>query len=226
MAFVSFSHPLMRRTRFSLWVTFIVFLLGVLPGFAAELSGWQSLFDGKSMKGWENTDFAGHGTTEIVEGTLQVNMGIALSGITFTNKTPTVDYEVSLQARKIAGGDFFCGLTVPVRDSHCTLIIGGWGGSIMGISSIDGLDASENETSDSLYFETGRWFDIRFRITAERLQVWVDKEKHIDVDIKDRKIEMRAGEIEIAKPFSLSTYSTTAQFKNIRLRKLTAEDKK
>lgn len=216
----------MRRTWFTSIVTSFVLCVALASSHAAESSDWQSLFDGKSLKGWTVTDFAGHGETEIVDGTIQVNMGIALSGIIYTNKTPKVDYEVTLQARKIAGTDFFCGLTLPVGDSHCTLIVGGWGGSIMGISSIDGLDASENESMKSLYFETGKWFDIRFRIAEDRLQVWIDKEKLIDLDVKDRKIEMRAGEIEIAKPFSLSTYSTTAQFKNIRLRKLTAEDKK
>lgn len=215
----------MRRTWILLFTCSLIFCIGIQSTHAADSPKWQSLFDGKSLNGWTTTDFAGHGETEVVDKTIQVNMGIALGGISYTNKTPKIDYEVALQTRKIAGGDFFCGLTVPVGDSHCTLIVGGWGGSVMGISNIDGLDASENETMKSLYFETGKWFDIRFRITANRLRVWVDNEKHIDVDISDRKIEMRAGEIEIAKPFSLSTYSTTAQFKNIRLRKLSAVDK-
>jgi hypothetical protein len=190
----------------------------------AESENWKPLFDGETMKGWKEIDFAGHAKSHIVDGTIQVDMGIALSGVVMTNKTPKVDYEVALEARKIAGGDFFCGLTVPVKESHCTLIVGGWGGSVIGISSIDGMDASENETSSSLYFETGKWFDIRFRVTADRLKVWVDQEPLIDVDIQDRRIEMRPGEIEIAKPFSLSTYSTTAQFRNIRLRTLAQTD--
>ena len=216
----------MRLTPSIPSVCTILICFGLTSLAAAEPQEWRALFDGKTLKGWQPTDFAGHGETEIVDGTIQVNMGVALSGITYTNETPKVDYEVSLQARKIAGGDFFCGLTVPVLEAHCTLIVGGWGGTVMGISSIDGLDASENETMKSLYFETGKWFDIRFQIKADRLKVWVDDEKFIDVDIADRKIEMRAGEIEIAKPFSLSTYSTTAQFKNIRLRKLPAADGK
>ncbi|HAV62374.1 MAG TPA: hypothetical protein DCY13_08430 [Verrucomicrobiales bacterium] len=184
---------------------------------------WQPLFDGKSLKGWSVIDFAGHGGASVTEdGALQVEMGIALSGVAYTNPVPKVDYEVSLKARKVAGADFFCGLTVPVRDSHCTLVIGGWGGGVLGVSSIDGLDAAENETSKVLYFETGRWFDIRFRVTAERLTAWIDEEKLIDVNINDRRVDMRAGEIEIAKPFSLSTYATTAQYKDIKLRTLAA----
>jgi Domain of Unknown Function (DUF1080) len=183
----------------------------------------ESLFDGKTLKGWTITDFAGHGEVSVKDGALQIDMGAALSGVTYTNPTPKVNYEVSLKARKIAGGDFFCGLTVPVRDSHCTLVVGGWGGGLVGISSIDGMDASENETMKVLYFETGKWFDIRFRVTADRLTAWIDNEEVADVDIKDRRVSMRAGEIEIAKPFGISTYATTAQIKEVRLKKLTAE---
>ncbi len=215
----------MRRIQIVTFACFLVFSLGLQRSPAADTLDWQPLFDGKTLNGWTPTDFAGHGETEIVAGTLQVNMGAALSGVSYTNATPKVDYEVSLQARKISGGDFFCGLTVPVGETHCTLIVGGWGGSVLGISSIDGQDASQNETRESLYFETGKWFDIRFRVMADRLMVWVDDERFINVNITGHKIEMRAGEIEIAKPFSLSTYSTTAQYRNIRLRKLTAADK-
>lgn len=187
-------------------------------------ASWQSLFDGVSLKGWQITDFAGHGDTKIVDGLLQVDMGAGLSGVTYTNPVPTVNYEVRLETRKVAGGDFFCGLTVPVKDSHCTLIVGGWGGGMLGISSLDGADASQNETSQVLYFETGKWFDVRFRVLEDRLIVWIDSEKLIDVSIKDRRVEMRAGEIEIARPFGLSTYSTTGQFRNIRLRSLSADE--
>ena len=44
------------------------------------------------------------------------------------------------------GGDFFATLTFPVDDSFCTFVTGGWGGDIVGLSSIDGWDASDNET--------------------------------------------------------------------------------
>lgn len=215
------DHPL--RTCAAL----AVLGLSLLPAanlLAAEPAAeGESLFDGKTLKGWTITDFAGHGEVSVKDGALQIDMGAALSGVTYTNTTPTVNYEVSLKARKIAGGDFFCGLTVPVRDSHCTLVVGGWGGGLVGISSIDGMDASENETMKVLYFETGKWFDIRFRVTADRLTAWIDNEEVADVDIKDRRVSMRAGEIEIAKPFGISTYATTAQIKEVRLKKLTAE---
>lgn len=219
------TDQLFRQTFTSVCCLGLVLQLTIPRAHTADAAALgEPLFDGKSLKGWTATDFAGRGEVSIKDGTLQIDMGAALSGVTYTNPTPTVNFEVSLKARKVAGGDFFCGLTVPVRDSHCTLVVGGWGGGLVGISSIDGMDASENETMKVLYFETGKWFDIRFRVTAERLTAWIDEEKIADVDIKDRKVSMRPGEIEIAKPFGISTYATTAQIKDVRLRKLTAEE--
>lgn len=204
----------------------LLLLAGLVLGLTSTLNAAEPaaegelIFDGKSLEGWKVTDFAGHGEVLVKDGALQIEMGAALSGVNYTNATPPVNYEVSLKARKLAGSDFFCGLTVPVRDSHCTLVVGGWGGGLVGISSIDGMDASENETMKVFYFETGKWFDIRLRVTAERLTVWIDNEKVADAEIKDRRISMRPGEIEIAKPFGISTYATTAQIKDIRLKKL------
>lgn len=207
----------------SLWLS-LGWLALAMPAWSADaVADSEALFDGKSLKGWAVTDFAGHGEVTVKDGALQIDMGAGLSGVTYTNPVPQVDFEVSLKARRVAGGDFFCGLTVPVRDSHCTFVVGGWGGGLVGISSIDGMDASENETMKVLYFETGKWFDIRFRVTAERLTAWIDNEKLADVDIKDRRVSMRPGEIEIAKPFGISTYATTAQIKEVRLKRLPAK---
>ena len=38
-----------------------------------------------------------------------------------------MDYELRLEAKRVEGGDFFCGLTFPVGKEYCTLILGGWG---------------------------------------------------------------------------------------------------
>ena len=69
---------------------------------------------------------------------------------------------------KIEGADFMCGLTFPVGDSHASLILGGWGGTVAGISSIDGHDASENETSSFISFPKDRWYTIRMRVTPNK----------------------------------------------------------
>src|SRR5581483_5029836 len=119
--------------------------------------GWTDMFDGKSLKGWKETSFAGHGDIDRVSGVIVMNQGDPLTGINWTNPFPDMGYEVALDAMRVSGSDFLCGLTVPVADSWCTLIVGGWGGSLVGISSLDGMDASENETSKFENFENGKW---------------------------------------------------------------------
>ena len=81
-------------------------------------------------------------------------------------------------------------LHFPYNDTHATLIFGGWGGSLIGISSIDDFDASENETGDAYIFEDNRWYDIRLKVTSGEIFVWIDDEQVIDVEVEGRKVEM------------------------------------
>ena len=74
------------------------------------------------------------------------------------------------------------------NDTHATLILGGWGGSLIGISSIDDFDASENETGDAYIFEDNRWYDIRLKVTSGEIFVWIDDEQVIDVEVEGRKV--------------------------------------
>src|SRR5436190_20842573 len=87
---------------------------------------WQSLFDGKTLKGWKVTDFAGGGEVNVENGQLMLHSGVMLTGVSWTNTLPKTDYEVSLEAMKVDGSDFFCGLTFPVGDAFCSFIVGGW----------------------------------------------------------------------------------------------------
>ena len=88
----------------------------------------KSLFDGKSLDDWETIEFGGQGDCEIKEGRIELQAGDPFTGISSTrDDLPKTNYEISLEARKTDGIDFFCGLTFPVADSHCTLIVGGWG---------------------------------------------------------------------------------------------------
>ncbi len=182
-------------------------------------SDWTPLFDGKTLTNWAVTDFVAHGPVTVQEGEIKIEMSDELSGITWTNGTlPKSDYEVSLDAVKLAGSDFFCGLTFPVADSSCSLILGGWGGGIVGLSSLDDQDASENETSHSMYFETGHWYHVLLRVTAAKIEAWLDGKKIIDASIAGRKVSLRPGSIYLSAPLGVATYETTAGVKNIQLR--------
>lgn len=181
-----------------------------------------SLFDGKTLTGWKITDFGGHGEVEVHDGLLKLGMGAELTGITWTNIAylPKQNYEIELDAMKLTGNDFFCALTFPVGNSHCSLVCGGWGGGVVGISSLDGMDASDNDTSKNLYFERNRWFHIRIAVTPQKITAWIDEQKVVDVNIEGRKISMRPGEIEMNVPLGLATWQTSAQYKNIKLKRL------
>ena len=176
------------------------------------------LFDGKTLDGWEITDFGTQGPVSVSGGKIILGMGDGCSGITWKRDFPTVDYEVTLEAMRVDGHDFFCGMTFPVGKSPCTLIVGGWGGMVVGLSSIDGMDASENETMTLKQFENDRWYRIRLRVTAETIQAWIDNEIVVDFTIGDSFLSIRP-EVELSKPFGIASWRTTAAIKNIRIDK-------
>jgi hypothetical protein len=184
---------------------------------------WQPLFNGKNLDGWKVTDFGGEGEVEIAEKdkTLIINMGQPMSGITWSKKEPPhkIDYEIRLEAKRVAGTDFFVGLTFPVKDSHCSLIAGGWGGGVIGLSSINDFDASENGTTQYQEFKKDQWYKFRVRVEAERIQGWIDDKQVIDQDLKDVKVSTRI-EVDDSKPLGLSTYETKAAIRNFEIRPL------
>ena len=185
------------------------------------------LFNGKDLTGWRLTDFAAQAGASVhrkFEGgpAIIVELGEVLSGINYTNDVPRVDFEITLEAMKLDGSDFFVGLTFPFKEKHATFVCGGWGGGVVGISSIDLGDASENETTKFVGFEKNKWYRIKVRVTADRIQAWLDDEEMANVETAGKRIEMRPGEIESAIPIGLSTFQTKAAYRNIVLKKLPA----
>jgi hypothetical protein len=178
------------------------------------------MFDGQTLTGWRETQFAGHGEVRCQSGVMTLSMGDPFTGGNWTNDFPKVNYEVALDAMRLTGSDFFCALTVPVGTNFCSLIVGGWGGSLVGISSLDGMDASENETTKFSNFETGRWYRIRLRVTEKRIEGWIDKEKLVDVDTTDKRISVRPGDIELSQPFGLAAWQTGAAMREIKYRRV------
>lgn len=179
------------------------------------------LFDGETLDGWEIANFGGEGEIVAKEGVLTINAGYPISGITSTRTDlPKTNYEILLEARKTQGTDFFCGLTFPVADSHCSLIVGGWGGPVLGLSCIDDADASRNETRKLMKFNTDQWYAIKVRVEPKRIQAWIDDELLVDQNIEGRKISVR-NEVLPSIPLGISNFETTSEIRNVELRKLT-----
>jgi hypothetical protein len=186
----------------------------------AKKGEWQPLFDGKTLQGWRETRFSGHGQVRIENETVVLSAGKPMTGITRTEPFPRSNYEVRFEAARLSGSDFFASLTFPVKDSFCTWVTGGWGGDIIGLSSIDGWDASDNETRNYFDFERGRWYKMRLRVTDDRILAWIDEEPVIQVDIAGRTIGLRFGEIELSAPFGFASYGTTGALRKIEYRVL------
>jgi hypothetical protein len=180
-----------------------------------------SLFDGKSLAGWKITDFGGQGEVRVEEGAIFLDMGSDMTGITIepATKIPLMNYEITLEAQRVVGGDFFCGLTFPVNKDACSLIVGGWGGGLVGLSSLDGKDASNNETSSWRDFENDHWYPIKLRVEPERIRAWIDGKKVVDAVTKDRKIGIRP-EVNLCRPLGFSTWRTAASLRKIEIRSL------
>lgn len=177
-----------------------------------------SLFDGKSLSGWEVTRFGGEGDCRIENGHLVIEAGYPLSGVTSTRTDlPLTNYEISLQAKKTDGIDFFCGLTFPVAESHCTFVVGGWAGAVVGLSCIDQKDAANNSTRKLKKFERDRWYKIKVRVEPERIQAWIDDEQMVDENIKGKVISLR-NETLPTRPMGLSNFETTSEFRDIQLK--------
>ena len=141
------------------------------------------LFDGKTLKGWEVCNYAGIGEIKVIpkNNSLLINRGEILSGVKLSEfdklKLPTVNYEISLEGRRVEGDDFFCCLTFPYKKSHATFVLGGWGGSVCGISSIDFMDAMENSTMSVMDFAKAKWYKVRLIVTENRFQGFVGKKR-------------------------------------------------
>ena len=194
------------------------FLL-VLASLLRAETEWRPLFDGQTLKGWAPTPFGGAGEVEVKDGQLVLNQGI-LTGVHWTNAFPKTGYEIEVEAQRVLGIDFFCGLTFPVGDTHLTLVAGGWGGSVVGLSNIDGESANKNATTSLHRFESGKWYTLRLRVASTNISVWLDREQVVGFDPRGHALNLREGEIEMSRPLGIATWSTTAAYRKIRWRPL------
>ncbi len=175
--------------------------------------------DVNDLASWEITDFIEPGEVRREDGKTILEKGNDLTGITWKGPAPRTNYEITLDAMRVEGSDFFCGLTFPVGENCCSLICGGWGGTVTGISSLDYNDAYNNETARFIEYENGRWYPIRLRVTGGKIEAWIDGEKKVNVDTEGRHVDVR-WEVEESKPLGIATWRTTGAVRNFNLREL------
>lgn len=212
------------RTKILSMLVLLMLFIAASAGQGDKQQG-KPLFDGKTLEGWKSTDFGGEGVVEVKDGTILMERGNPMTGVTYARKDlPKMDYELTLEGKRVAGSDFFCTTTFPVADSFCSLVVGGWGGTVVGLSSLDMMDASENDTTTLTDFKKDQWYRIRIRVTKGRIQSWIDAKKVVDADVREKQVGLRI-ECEPCRPLGVATYNTTGAVRDIRIRPLTDAEK-
>src|SRR5687767_14265948 len=92
-------------------LTVTVLLAGSMA-LRAQTPPGEPLFDGKTLGNWQPSKFHGQGAVTIENGDIILAAGKDLTGITWSGPAlPTTNYELTLQARRLEGRDFFAGVT-------------------------------------------------------------------------------------------------------------------
>lgn len=183
---------------------------------------WRSLFDGKTLEGWKPAEFGGAGEVKVRDGQLILGCGESLTGIVYKGEAPSGDFELTMEAMRLDGSDFFATTTFPIGKSYCSLVVGGWGGTVVGISSVDYYDAGDNITTRFVDLRSKRWYRVRLCVRQSRIEAWIGDEKVVDLATKGHKFDTRF-EVDACKPFGIASYCTTAALRDIRIRQLKPE---
>ncbi len=188
-----------------------------------EVGEEVTLFNGTDLTGWrlvKEIFFDRPGPVTVKDGNLVLGKGEDLTGVAWKGPVLRDGYEISFEARRVEGMDFFCGFTFPVGTGDLTLILGGWGGCVIGLTAIDSFSAAENETTRSREFELKKWYPVRVRVADDSIQVFLEGEKIIDQERTGHQFEVWP-QMEEARPLSFSTYATVGEYRNIVYKRLT-----
>lgn len=183
---------------------------------------WLPMFDGKSLAGWKvlkEDSFALAGKVEVKDGAIILGEGMAFTGIAWDGDFPKEDFEVYFEAQRRNGIDIFASITVPVGDAHVTLSCGGWGDSVVGLSSVDDRNASDNETTKIMSFKNGQWYKFRIRVTKEKVEAWIDDKQVIDQERKGHKFTVY-DELLPCRPLGFFSWSTEGAVRGIEMIRL------
>jgi len=184
------------------------------------------LFDGKSLDGWKKTDFYGAKDVDVrvADGAIVLPVGNNMTGVTTTRTDlPKTNYELSYEAMRTEGVDFFAAATFPVGGSYLSFVNGGWGGHVTGLSSLDGADASENETTHSFKYQNNTWYRFRIRVTDQAVRCAIDDKEVVAVDVTNRTLSTRI-QVRASQPLGFATWETAGAVKNIQIRPLASAE--
>ncbi|MCB1226755.1 MAG: DUF1080 domain-containing protein [Verrucomicrobiales bacterium] len=173
---------------------------------------------------WSAAGIEGEGAVTLSPGSLRLEQGQPMTGARFSPDwqaagLPLIDYAISFEARRVEGRDFFATLTFPVGelDRCLSWVVGGWGGTVVGISSVDHADASENSTRGEMAFEQGRWYRLRLEVRQTEVSAWIDDRPMVRLNLKGHHLGLRSGDIERTAPLGFATWMTVGEVRSLRL---------
>ena len=180
-----------------------------------------------NMDLWQPINFGGEGDVYFKDGALDLDYGNPLTGVLYKGDITELfgedleNYAITMQAQRVEGVDMFAAVTFPVgKDGHVSLVLGGWAGAITGISNLDGLNASENDTTQFHNMPEGQWFKVKIMVTTDKIECWLDDKKLVDVKRADYTKYDTHGAVVDTKPFGLFNYSTWGRIKDLKVWKL------
>lgn len=184
--------------------------------------GWQSLFDGRSLAGWEGDTK----TFRVVDG--------AIVGGSLEAKVPRNeflcsreaygDFELRLKFKLLGGGKANAGVQIRSEriPKHHEMIgyqadLGeGWWGALYDESRRKKVLATPDQSEMAKIIRPGEWNDYRIRCQGRRIQLWVNGHPTVDYTEPDEGIA-QTGHI------ALQIHGGTAAeawYKDIELRQL------
>ena len=187
-------------------------------------------------RGWKPIEFGGEGKVIIKDGLIQMDFGDPITGVRWTGpiegddaksgandaKLPVLprdNYELRWECRRDQGFDFLCAFTFPIGKERASLVMGGWGGGITGLSSIDGYDASDNQTTMFKAFDNKKWYSARVRVDSKKVTVWVDDTELFDHPREGHQFDIRF-EMDPCLPFGIANFECDSQVRNVQIRRL------
>ena len=204
----------------------LVFIVGCGSTPTAKKTPPVDLLPG-NMDQWQTINFGGEGDVYYKDGALDLDYGNPLTGVRYKGDLAKLfgedleNYAITLKAQRVEGVDMFAAITFPVgKAGHVSLVLGGWAGAITGISNLDGLNASENDTTQYHNMPEGQWFMVKVMVTADKIECWLDDKKLVDVKRADHKVYDTHAAVVDTKPFGLFNYGTWGRVKDLKVWKL------
>lgn len=100
------------------------------------------------LEGWlvvEEDFYVKYGEVVVDKGVFCFGCGEFGMGIMIDCELVCVNYELVFDVKCVEGSDFFCGLIFLVGEDYLMLIVGGWGGGVIGVLNFNGMLVVENE---------------------------------------------------------------------------------